>query len=205
MLNGQDVFLRLNVQGATTMHKLFGQDEVFIFMVAESEMALVKWLVEKKTESFGNVVCNWNFVICPIIHSSIHPVIHPSHHGLFTPMRRRKNGLQTRCGRDQYILVLWIFIFIFIFSFYFGVFGLKYTHHVSFSTTERVGLGLFFFFEILFRILEIFNAFYIAMIFLLEFNGCKSKKPLNTLLLDIGNFKACICHNNNGNGCQLPF
>jgi hypothetical protein len=34
-----------------------------------------------------------------------------------------------------------------------------------------------------------------------------SEQPLSTLLLDIGNFKACICHNNNnnGNGYQLPF
>jgi hypothetical protein len=35
-------------------------------MVAESEMALVKWLVERKIESFGNVVCNCNFVICTV-------------------------------------------------------------------------------------------------------------------------------------------
>jgi hypothetical protein len=54
-----------------------------------------------------------------------------------------------------------------LFYFYFGVFGLRYTHPISFSTTERVGLAFFFFFvfEILFRILEIFNAFYIAIIF----------------------------------------
>ncbi len=39
--------------------------------------------------------------------------------------------------------------------------------------------------------------------FLLQFNGCQSEQPLSTLLLDIGNFKACICHNNNGNGCFL--
>jgi guanylate kinase len=42
MLNGQDVLLRLDVQGVATMRKLLGQDVVLIFMVAESEMALVK-------------------------------------------------------------------------------------------------------------------------------------------------------------------
>jgi len=62
MLNEQDVLLQLDVQGATTMHKLLGQDVMFIFMVAKSEMALVKRLVERKTKSFGNVVCS--FVIC---------------------------------------------------------------------------------------------------------------------------------------------
>jgi guanylate kinase len=64
MLNGQDVPLQLDVQGATTVRKLLGQDAVFIFMVTKNEMALVKRLVERKTESFGNVVCNFNFVIC---------------------------------------------------------------------------------------------------------------------------------------------
>ncbi len=66
MLNGQDVLLRLDVQGAATVRKLLGQDAVFIFMVAESEMALVKRLVERKTKSFGNVICTCNFVICTI-------------------------------------------------------------------------------------------------------------------------------------------
>jgi hypothetical protein len=56
--------------------------------------------------------------------------------------------------------MLYIFIFIFILGFLdLGT----YTHHLSFSTIERVGLG--FFSEILFRILEIFSAFYIAIIF----------------------------------------
>jgi guanylate kinase len=53
MLNGQDVLLVLDVQGTATMRKLLGQDVVFIFMVAESEMALIKRLVERKTKSFG--------------------------------------------------------------------------------------------------------------------------------------------------------
>jgi hypothetical protein len=48
------------------VRKLLGQDAVFIFMVPESEMALVKRLVERKTKSFENVVCNCNFVICTV-------------------------------------------------------------------------------------------------------------------------------------------
>jgi len=63
MFNGQDVLLRLDVQGPATVHKLLGQDVMLIFMVIESEMALVKRLVERKTKSFGNVVCNCKFVI----------------------------------------------------------------------------------------------------------------------------------------------
>ncbi len=56
--------------------------------------------------------------------------------------------------------------FIYFLIFYFGVFGFRYIHPVSFSTTERVGLGFVFlsFFEILFKIFEIFNVFYIAII-----------------------------------------
>jgi len=46
--------------------KLLGQDAMFIFMVVESEMAFVKRLVERTTKSFGNVVCNCNFVICTV-------------------------------------------------------------------------------------------------------------------------------------------
>jgi len=38
------------------VRKLLGQDTVFIFMVAESEMALVKRLVERKTESFDKLL-----------------------------------------------------------------------------------------------------------------------------------------------------
>jgi guanylate kinase len=71
---GQDVLLRLDVKRAATMRKLLGQDGVFIFMIAESEMALVKQLVERKTESLGNVICNCNFVKCTIkyTHTPVH-------------------------------------------------------------------------------------------------------------------------------------
>ncbi|KAH9540808.1 hypothetical protein CY35_14G024900 [Sphagnum magellanicum] len=50
------MFSQYNVQGAATVRKLLGQDTVFIFMVAESEMALVKRLVERKTESFDKLL-----------------------------------------------------------------------------------------------------------------------------------------------------
>jgi guanylate kinase len=66
MLNEQDVLLRLDVQRTTTVRKLLGQDTMFIFMVVKSEMALVKQLVKRKTESFENVICNCNFVICTV-------------------------------------------------------------------------------------------------------------------------------------------
>jgi guanylate kinase len=74
MLNGEDVLLQLDVQGAATVHKLLGQDVVFIFMVAKSEMALVKRLVERKTKSFGNIVCN--FVICIVKYTHTYALGH---------------------------------------------------------------------------------------------------------------------------------
>jgi len=42
--------------------------------------------------------------------------------------------------------IIYISVVNFYFYIYFGVFGLRYTHHVSFPTTERVGLGFFSFF-----------------------------------------------------------
>jgi hypothetical protein len=88
------------------------------------------------------------------------PVIHPSRLGLFIP-----TGAEKEWNTDaMWWRIIYISVVNFFLNFYFGFFGLRYTHPISFSTTERVGLG-FFFFEILFRILEIFNAFYIVVIF----------------------------------------
>ncbi|XP_024381231.1 guanylate kinase 3, chloroplastic isoform X2 [Physcomitrium patens] len=56
MSTGQDVLLRLDIQGAATVRKLFGQEAVFIFLVAESEVALVERLVERKTESIDKLL-----------------------------------------------------------------------------------------------------------------------------------------------------
>ncbi len=61
-------------------------------------------------------------------------------------------------------------------------------------------------FENLFRILEIFNAFYIAIIKKIIVQWMPERAAvMHTFIRDIGNFKACICHNNNGNRCQLPY
>lgn len=53
---GYDVLLRVDIQGAATIRKLLGQDAVFIFLVAESERALVERLVERKTESIDKLL-----------------------------------------------------------------------------------------------------------------------------------------------------
>ncbi len=49
LASGRDVVLRLDVQGAATMRRLL-PGAVFIFLVAESEAALVSRLVRRKTE-----------------------------------------------------------------------------------------------------------------------------------------------------------
>lgn len=56
MSTGRDVLLRLDVQGAATVKRILGQEAVFIFMVAESEYALVNRLVERKTESLEKLL-----------------------------------------------------------------------------------------------------------------------------------------------------
>jgi guanylate kinase len=49
LASGKDVVLRLDVQGAATMRRLL-PGAVFVFLVAESEAALVSRLVSRKTE-----------------------------------------------------------------------------------------------------------------------------------------------------------
>ena len=51
LAKGFDVVLRVDVQGAATIRSIMGKSAVFIFLVAESEAALVKRLVERKTET----------------------------------------------------------------------------------------------------------------------------------------------------------
>ncbi|KAL2652838.1 hypothetical protein R1flu_020966 [Riccia fluitans] len=53
---GMDVVLRVDVQGAATVRSLLGQEAVFIFLVAESEKALVKRLIERKTENMDKML-----------------------------------------------------------------------------------------------------------------------------------------------------
>lgn len=50
LASGKDVILRIDVQGAATMKRLVS-DAVFIFLSAESEEALIKRLLERKTET----------------------------------------------------------------------------------------------------------------------------------------------------------
>lgn len=52
--SGRDVLMRIDVQGAATMRRIM-PEAVFIFLTAESEDALVKRLLERKTESPENL------------------------------------------------------------------------------------------------------------------------------------------------------
>eukprot|EP00270_Netrium_digitus_P006862 TRINITY_DN1980_c0_g1_i6.p1 TRINITY_DN1980_c0_g1~~TRINITY_DN1980_c0_g1_i6.p1 ORF type:complete len:277 (-),score=51.96 TRINITY_DN1980_c0_g1_i6:252-1082(-) len=48
--------VRLDVQGAATVRSMVGSSAIFIFIVAESEAALVSRLVERKTESIDKLL-----------------------------------------------------------------------------------------------------------------------------------------------------
>ncbi|XP_010486109.1 PREDICTED: guanylate kinase 3, chloroplastic [Camelina sativa] len=51
MAKGEDIVLRVDIQGAQTLRRILGNSAVFIFLVAESELAMVERLIERKTES----------------------------------------------------------------------------------------------------------------------------------------------------------
>lgn len=51
LAKGFDVVLRVDVQGAATVRSILGSSAVFIFLVAESEAALVTRLAKRKTET----------------------------------------------------------------------------------------------------------------------------------------------------------
>ncbi|CAA7061937.1 unnamed protein product [Microthlaspi erraticum] len=51
MAKGCDIVLRVDVQGAQTLRKILGNSAVFVFLVAESELAMVERLVDRRTES----------------------------------------------------------------------------------------------------------------------------------------------------------
>ncbi|GLT47505.1 hypothetical protein SLA2020_211980 [Shorea laevis] len=51
MAKGYDIVLRVDIQGAQTLRKILKDSAVFVFLVAESELALVERLIERKTES----------------------------------------------------------------------------------------------------------------------------------------------------------
>ena len=49
MSKGHDIVLRVDVQGAATLREIPGNIALFIFLVAESEVALVKRLMDRNT------------------------------------------------------------------------------------------------------------------------------------------------------------
>ncbi|KAK2646886.1 hypothetical protein Ddye_022081 [Dipteronia dyeriana] len=51
MGKGCDIVLRVDIQGAETLRRILGNSAVFVFLVAESELALVERLVDRRTES----------------------------------------------------------------------------------------------------------------------------------------------------------
>jgi guanylate kinase len=51
MARGCDVVLRVDIQGARTLRRILGDSAVFVFVLAESEAAMVERLVERRTES----------------------------------------------------------------------------------------------------------------------------------------------------------
>ncbi|KAF8101179.1 hypothetical protein N665_0209s0037 [Sinapis alba] len=51
MAKGEDIVLRVDIQGAQTLRRILGNSAVFVFLVAESELAMVERLVDRKTES----------------------------------------------------------------------------------------------------------------------------------------------------------
>ncbi|XP_027338491.1 guanylate kinase 3, chloroplastic isoform X2 [Abrus precatorius] len=56
MAKGCDVVLRVDIQGAETLRKVLGSSAVFVFVVAESEMAMVERLVDRKTETVESLL-----------------------------------------------------------------------------------------------------------------------------------------------------
>ena len=51
MAKGCDIVLRVDIQGAQTLRKVLGKSAVFVFLVAESEAAMVERLVDRRTET----------------------------------------------------------------------------------------------------------------------------------------------------------
>uniref|UniRef100_A0A0D6QTJ5 guanylate kinase n=1 Tax=Araucaria cunninghamii TaxID=56994 RepID=A0A0D6QTJ5_ARACU len=56
MSKGYDIVLRVDVQGAATLRSILGNSALFIFIVAESEVSLVKRLMGRKTETMEKLV-----------------------------------------------------------------------------------------------------------------------------------------------------
>lgn len=56
LAKGCDAVLRVDIQGAATLRKALGKSAVFIFVAAESEMALVERLVDRRTETVESLL-----------------------------------------------------------------------------------------------------------------------------------------------------
>lgn len=56
LAKGFDAVLRIDVQGEATVRSILGSGAVFIFLVAETEAALVQRLMERKTETKDKLV-----------------------------------------------------------------------------------------------------------------------------------------------------
>eukprot|EP00250_Pteridium_aquilinum_P010736 c19597_g1_i1 orf=293-988(+) len=56
LARGMDVLLRLDIQGVATIRKILGSNAIYIYLVAESEAALVKRLIQRGTETKDKLV-----------------------------------------------------------------------------------------------------------------------------------------------------
>ncbi|KAH9298813.1 hypothetical protein KI387_030495 [Taxus chinensis] len=56
MSKGYDIVLRVDVQGAATLRSILGNGALYVFLVAESEVSLVKRLMDRKTETKEKLV-----------------------------------------------------------------------------------------------------------------------------------------------------
>nr|DAD29276.1 TPA_asm: hypothetical protein HUJ06_030744 [Nelumbo nucifera] len=56
MSKGFDIVLRVDIQGAATLRSILGDSAIFIFLLAENEEALVKRLIDRKTETIDRLL-----------------------------------------------------------------------------------------------------------------------------------------------------
>ncbi|KAL5541016.1 hypothetical protein UlMin_042589 [Ulmus minor] len=63
MAKGYDIVLRVDIQGAKTLRKIFGRTAIFLFVMAESEIKLVERLIGRKKKEKVKHVKNFNYVV----------------------------------------------------------------------------------------------------------------------------------------------
>ncbi|RDY09432.1 Guanylate kinase 3, chloroplastic, partial [Mucuna pruriens] len=56
LAKGYDAVLRVDIQGAATLRKVLGKSAIFVFVAAESEMAMVERLVDRRTETVESLL-----------------------------------------------------------------------------------------------------------------------------------------------------